>query len=291
MSRSRSWIWDHFGDQKELEQLMGKNKWMTTGVIYCVVGLEKGKTDNWHLQGYTEWKSGKTKRQMYEYVLGKNTTIQFWIDKRRGKPAKASTYCKKGQRFIEVGTLPVGQGKRTDLDNVRTALEDGANLREIVQENRIQSYTFAKIWMTWFEKQRDFTPEVYWLWGPSGTGKTYRAKQLAIKEDAYWLVIPETGSKVWWDGYDKHTCIIIDDYRPWAMSMRNLITIIGDAPCRAEIKGGFRQLLAHKIIITTNKSPEDTHGNDTEEELYQLTRRITHTEHFEQKYIEQKRER
>lgn len=292
MSRSRSWIWDFFGDKDDLYWLMYNNQWTDqTRVIYSVVGLECGKTDNWHLQGYVEWKHCKSKKQMYKYVQQNvDEPKQFYLTQRRGTPTEAAEYCKKGGKFVEVGTLPVGQGKRTDLDNVRTALEDGANLREQVQENRIQSYNFARIWLTWFEKKRNWKPKVYWLWGASGTGKTYRAKEMAKNMDTYWLNIPETGSKIWWDGYDKHECVIIDDYRPWGMSLRNLITIIGDSPCRVEIKGGFRQLLASTIIITTDKSPQQTYVQH-EEELYQLERRITTTEEFEQKYDEQKRER
>lgn len=287
MSRSMHYCWDYFNEENVLKQMMRNNKWMTKGVIYCVVGLEIGdEKGNWHLQGYTEWKSCKSKEQLYEYVTG-NKQTKFWADKRRGKPEEARGYCTKDKEFVEVGKLPVGQGKRTDLDNVRTALEDGAPLREIIKDNRLQSYQFAKIWMTWFEEERDWEPEVYWLWGVSGAGKTHRAKELAIKGSTYWLKIPEHGQKCWWDGYDKHECIIIDDYRQWCMSMRELITVIGSGPMRAEIKGGFRQLLAKRIIITTNKHPEKMYIH-ADEEIWQLTRRITNIEHFDRRWVDEK---
>jgi len=284
-SRARGYCWDHFGEKNDLKDILTNNEWMTKGVIYSIVGLELGeKEKRWHLQGYIEWKNYKSKKQMYEYVLGKGTKKKFFVEKRKHKPHEAANYCKKDKEFVEVGTLPVGQGKRTELDNGRESLEDGANLRDIIRENKLQLIQYSKIWLEHFEEKRDFKPEVWWLWGVSGAGKTHRAKALSKDLDTYWVSRPQIGQKLWFCGYDKHECLIIDDYRQQNLSLPMLIDILGDAPVKLQTKGSSRQLLARTIIITTNKPPEDMYRNQ-DEEIYQLTRRIEHVEHFEQRYM------
>lgn len=285
MARVREYVWDHFGDENKLKEILSNNQWMTEGVIYCVAGVELGKKNmGWHLQGYTAFKSCKSKNQLYEYVLGKGTKIKFWCEQRKFKPHEAAGYCKKDKDFIEVGKLPVGQGRRTDLDNGRESLEDGATFREIIQENKLQLIQYSKIWLEHFEEKRDYKPEVWWLWGVSGAGKTHRAKALTKGKDAYWVSRPQVGQKLWFCGYDKHEWLVIDDYRQSHISLPMLIDILGDAPVKLQTKGSSRQLLARNIIITTNKPPEDMYRN-ADEEIYQLTRRIEHVEHFEQRFV------
>jgi len=283
--RRREYCWDYFGEKNALKDMQSNNEWMTKGVIYSVAGLELGeKNKGWHLQGYTAFRSVKSKTQLYEYVLGKGTKKKFWCKHREKPPLNASEYCKKGKEFIEVGVLPVGQGARTELTHGRESLEDGATLRDIIQENKLQLIYYSKIWLDHFEEKRDFKPEVWWLWGVSGAGKTHRAKALTEGKDAYWVSRPQIGQKLWFCGYDKHEWLVIDDYRQSHISLPMLIDILGDAPVKLQTKGSSRQLLARNIIITTNKSPEKMYRN-ADEEIYQLTRRIEHTEHFDQRFV------
>jgi len=281
MARSRSFVWDFFGEKTELKEMLTNNEWMTKGVIYSVVGLETGESDNWHLQGYTEWKSCKSRKQMYKYI---HESKKFYVSKRKGTPKEASDYCKKSGEYVEVGKLPVGQGRRTELDTGRISLEEGATLREIIQENKLQLIHYSKIWLEHFEEKRDWKPEVWWLWGVSGAGKTHRAKALTKGKDAYWVQKPQIGQKLWYCGYDKHEWLVIDDYRQAHISLPMLIDILGDAPVKLQTKGSSRQLLARNIIITTNKPPQEMYRNQGEE-IYQLERRITHVEHFEQRFV------
>lgn len=291
--RSRDWVWTYHGESVEdLKQHITDNeaRWKAeAGLVYQVIGTEQGEEKKTpHFQGYTSWKTTKSKKQMYKWVTDR-TDKRFWVDKRKGKPEQAATYCKKEGDVWEFGTLPMGQGKRTDLDGTAESLCDGANLRDVIDERRTQAVQYAKIWLTYNEESRNFPTTVMWFWGVSGGGKTYAMNRQIenleyTDEDIYRLKMPEIGTKLWWDGYDKHKCVVIDDYRSWAMSLRELITVL-DGPCRVEVKGAFRQLLAKHVFITTDKSPEEMYSNSGEE-LYQLTRRIFHTRHFSQRFVE-----
>jgi len=292
--RARDWMWvlhgESEGDLLDLVQDMTQVWSESPGLVYMVVGVEKGEEGKTpHLQGYTSWKYAKSKRKMYKWITG--TEKKFWIDKRRGTPTEASTYCKKEGKFTEFGELPVGMGKRTDLDNVAEALEDGATMRDIIDERKLQATQYAKIWLTYNEKERDLLEraKVYWYWGVSDAGKTHTAKEEIAKlgyekKDIFKMKCPEPGTKTWWDGYDKHPCVLFDDFRAYSTTLRELIGIM-EGPHRVEVKGGFRQMLAKHIFITTNKSPEESYAQGFGgEEIHQLTRRIFCTKVFAQRW-------
>ena len=82
------------------------------------------------------------------------------------------TYCSKEGNFFEIGERPKGQGKRVDIDEVKVMVMAGKPLREIApQTSGLQSLKFAETLYKYVEKQRAWKTEVYWLYGPTGTGK------------------------------------------------------------------------------------------------------------------------
>ena len=63
-------------------------------------------------------------------------------------------------------------------------------------------------------KPRDFQREVLVYWGPSSTGKSRHALELA--PDAFWVARPHaTGGAVWWDGYEGQENVVIDEFYGW----------------------------------------------------------------------------
>ena len=54
-------------------------------------------------------------------------------------------------------------------------------------------------------------PEVWVLWGPSGTGKSRFVA--ACWPDAFWKA-PESK---WWDGYSGQETVVLDDFKDYAM--------------------------------------------------------------------------
>lgn len=87
-------------------------------------------------------------------------------------------------------------------------------------------------------------------------------------------------SNKWWEGYDGHDDVIIDDYRRDFCKFRVLLHLLDHYPMRVECKGGSRQFRAKRLFITSPKSPTETWAGRTDEDLYQLTRRIDVIEHI-----------
>lgn len=170
--------------------------------------------------------------------------------------------------FFEFGEQP-RQGKRTDLQQVLTSVQSGENIREIIPKlTSVQSVKFAETCMKYYEQKRNFKPLVKWLYGKSGTGKTKYAYQ--NYEDLYSVMI--TDNLKWWEGYDKHKNVIIDDLRPGDIEFTRLLRLLDRYEFRVETKGSTRQMLAEVIIITSAFHPQKFVPPNEEEE--QLLRRI-----------------
>lgn len=235
-------------------------------VRYLIYGKEVSSSGTPHLQIYIYFENA------VKFSTLKKKFPTAHIEVARGSPEQNREYCSKEADFEEIGELPK-QGARSDIDEVREILNSGGNMRDVVPIARsVQSIRMAEIQLKYFEKKRDWKPLVKWYWGEPGTGKSH----LAFNElkDPYVCM----AKSKWWEGYDGHEHVIIDDMRASFASFEELLRILDRYPYRVECKGGSRQLLAKTIIITSTFSPYNIY--DTGENLVQLLRRIDEVREF-----------
>ncbi len=266
MSKYYNFVWTLFNynddDIKRINQ---------TVCAYLIYGKEIcPTTKNPHLQGYVEFKKPISSKQLQKRIGGAN---KHFCEKAKGTAKQNTVYCKKGGDWFVKGTAKK-QGKRTDLDAVRDLLSEGTNLRTITGVcSSLQSYSMGKVWLSYHEKPRRWKPEVIWLYGPTGSGKSKRAIRMA---DNIGPVYEHTLSKEkWWDGYDGHKVVILNDLRGSWCAFNRILNILDRYGCRVEVKGGSRQLLAKHIFITSHKHPREI-WNKSGEDIEQLLRRIDH---------------
>lgn len=141
-------------------------------------------------------------------------------------------------------------------------------MRAVCVAASLQQIRVAEKYLTYCEDPRDWKPEVIWLTGPSGSGKSRRAREIC-GEDVY---TKNTGHK-WWDGYDGHEDVILDDFRDSWWPITYMLALIDRYEFQVEYKGGMRQMRAKRIIITSIFTP-DTMYRGTGECQQQLARRI-----------------
>lgn len=233
-------------------------------VKYLVMGAEVGEQGTPHLQGYVEFNKS-IRFNSAKKLLGD----RVHIEQRRGTQQQAIDYCKKDGDVWEMGT-PGNQGKRVDLDNVRQLAMDGG-MRAVSRTSSLQQIKVAEKYLTYNEEPRDWKPEVYWLWGKTGVGKSRRAREIAGDQDTY---CKNDGTK-WWTGYDGHEVVIIDDFRDSWWSLTEMLSLLDRYEKIVEYKGGHRQFKPRTIIVTSAMSPEACYKN-TGERIDQLLRRIDH---------------
>ena len=234
----------------------------SAGSRYLIVGDEVGEEGTPHHQGYIYFDRVKSFAQMKELLPD-----GAHIERAQGSPQQNKDYCSKENVLVEIGELPV-QGRRTDFERVREAVEAGETIDDIIEHaTSYQSIRSAEIILRYREPQRDWEPEVHWIWGVTGSGKTKFCMEEA--PEAWW-----SGKSLrWWDGYDAHEDVVIDDFRGDFCTFHELLRILDRYPYRVETKGGSRSLLAKRIFITCPMHPLQVYNVPTENKL-QLIRRI-----------------
>lgn len=86
--------------------------------------------------------------------------------------------------------------------------------------------------------------------------------------------MPTIGGLQWFDGYDGHKAVLLDDFRPSWCKLHVLLRLLDRYDMRVPVKGGFRQWKPECIWVTAPKPPEEYFAEWEGEDLAQLTRRI-----------------
>lgn len=239
------------------------------GMFQCEIAPT---TNTPHLQVFLQL---KTKKRL-SFIRGFFPTCHAEIA--RGTCEENRAYCSKpgGTNPYEHG-VPTTAGRSPSLDEAIVAIKEKRSFSAVAEE-------YSEIWVrhhrgllelaSRLSPRRDFIPEVYWFYGATGTGKSREAAVRA--PDAYYKM----GGNKWWDGYDCHEAVIIDDYRRDLCTFSELLRMLDRYPYRIETKGGSAEFVARRIFITSPKNPQDTWEGRTEEDLAQLMRRITTVTHF-----------
>lgn len=259
--RCRAWAFTHFDYTEDDIKF-----WNEINCKYICYGKEKcPTTQREHLQGFIAFENARRFDSLKDQLP---SVVHF--EPARGNSKQNREYCNKVKNgeFYERGEPP-HQGARYDLDGARDMALNGG-MRSTCLVFNAQAIRTAEKALSYCEQERSWKPYVYWFWGEPGTGKSRLAYEIMNVEDDRW----QCGDSLkWWDGYDGHPDVIIDDFRDTYCSMCFLLKILDRYPLRVEVKGGHRQLLAKRIIITSPYHPENVYRGSNENAL-QLTRRI-----------------
>lgn len=262
--RARNWCWTIFNYNDETEASIAK--WGR--VRYTTYGKEHTAAGRPHLQGYTEFL-----KPLRPSALKKLHPTAHW-ERREGTRDEARNYChKEDPSPVEIGDWELSKGERTDLQTVKEKIDEGATEADIADEffgTWCRNYKALERYRA-LKRKRRTKPRVVVMWGPTGTGKTYRAAEMG-GEDAYWL------DSRWWDGYDGHETVIIDEFNGWIPANR-LLRVLDRYPIRVENKGGSRALEATTIIITSHFHPAEWYSD--QDRWPELERRIDELIHLE----------
>lgn len=219
-----------------------------------------------HWQGYLHCKNRR-------YV---NSVRKEWkprhIEIMKGTFTQNEQYCSKEGKLVEFGEKKK-PGKRSDLDDVREILNNGGSMSDVVEEaTSFQSIRMAEVILKYKEVKRTWKPKIYWFYGDTATGKTRTAYEMF--PDA-WI----SGKNLkWWEGYDAHENVIIDDFRGDFCTFHELLRILDRYEYRIECKGGSRQLVAKNIVVTCPRRPDEIYS--VREDIGQLLRRIDEVREF-----------
>lgn len=237
---------------------------------YICVGYEHGnKKGTPHFQGYVEMERAIDLKSLKKLLGGRAR-----VEQAKGSAEQNREYCSKENLVMEKGS-PARPGARCDIASVKEVVKKTGRMRDVIEiATGYQSLKCGELLLKYISPARKSAPEVYWYWGPAGSGKTRRAVEEAGED--FWM---SSRNLKWWDGYDGHEHVIIDDFRADFCTFHELLRILDRYPMRVEVKGGSRVLLATKIWITSCHAPQAAYPG-CGERIEQLLRRITRTVEF-----------
>jgi hypothetical protein len=295
-------------------------------ITRAAVGWEEcPRTKRLHLQCFVEFPEKKRVRWIMEIFGAFSETCQSipigahnspWphITRHKGRSIHGWLYTKKDcptpyerpgslGMWFHVGDEPPpsagGQGKRSDLDAYVERIRENpsASIRELVEEGHgpvmMRYPQGSRMIQAAFQQRRERGDVVivYWLYGEPGTGKSYSAYEMAIRDGATPDDIYYKMAGKWFCGYKGQKYMIIDDFRPdKQFTFTMLLRLIDRYRLRVERKGSSTYMNARFFYFTSVLRWDDermiAYGNH--EAISQLSRRITKTLYFRPRTAEEK---
>jgi hypothetical protein len=236
---------------------------------YIIGQLEKAASGFLHWQILVAFKTKQSLRGV-KSVFGDSCHGEL------SRSSAANSYVQKDETYVEgtrfeLGAKPFLRSSKVEWESVWTAAQSG-NLASIPANVRVVNYRTIRAIGADYSRAVGMERECFVFWGKTGSGKSRRAWEEA-GVDAY-CKDPRTK---FWCGYQVEEHVVIDEFRG-GIDVSHLLRWLDRYPVRVEIKGSSKPLVAKKIWITSNISPEMWYPGLDEETLNALLRRLTVTE-------------
>jgi len=229
-----------------------------------IVGLEHGGKGTEHLQGNVIFKTSKRLT-----AVKKLSDRAHWeITK---SPSDAWNYCSKEKIIMMKDNR--SQGKRSDLIEATDCLKQGGIVSLIDKHPDIYvkySNGFDKLKQL-LEKPRSKKPEVIWIFGKTGTGKTKMAYER--NPDNCYITMKDKNGLITFNGYRNEQVCIMDEMRQGSIPFDLLLGILDRYPLKLDVKYGYINFNSDIIYITSPFHPKDCFKQNNDN-IDQLLRRV-----------------
>lgn len=265
--RARAWsiTLNNFTDEEE-------TKLQDDNYTYLKYQVEHVNTT--HIQGMLYYKNPRTFTAMKKKYP--RAHIEVCID-----TEALIEYCGKPESRVrgpyEFGIKPE-QGKRSDLKTLHSDIKSGKTVKDIRQDNPEIYHQYGRTlnqleddYMC--DKTRTRKTIGVWIWGVTGVGKSYTARNIIPKD---WTIYEHpVNDKGWWDGYKQQDAVIIDDFRG-EIKYNEILKMIDEWGYKVPRRG--REPLpftSDLVIITSSLHPRDVYYNiNADDSIKQLIRRF-----------------
>lgn len=228
------------------------------------------KTGKEHIHLYVHFSS---QYRLNKKILSYNNHIELC----RGSPKQNIDYIEKDGNIIEEWGIRPRQGQLTvselkELDKN----EAPAILYRIKNEIDEKENDKNKFFQMLDEIQNDCLkgPEIIYITGESGNGKTYGAYKIALENFNKEQIGKLTCKNDFIDIINEDAeCFVIEEFRPSQIKASDFLQLTDKYGYRCNVKGSFRTLRPKMIIICSIIPPDQLYTN--EEINIQFLRRIT----------------
>ncbi len=250
---------------------------------------ERTKTEKAHIQGYVEFDKNVTFEQIktrlpagahFSEARESKESNEIYCSKVRSRIKFTDTYCRGLTK-----RKATKQGNRSDLSEIKRKLDSGCSIRTIADAHfgdYIRYHQGLEKYRRLLQEPRKKAPTVIIIWGPPGTGKSYAAREMS--PNAFW-VPQQHGDNLWFDGYTGQRTVIWDEFAG-SCQWNLLLRLCDEYPLKVQVKHGFEEMVADKVIFTSNTQWEEWYNFEENPKFIKraFERRITEIKHFLTKY-------
>jgi len=248
-------------------------------VRYHIFQIEQGNEETVHAQGYLEFYcpmkfnavKNLVKRAHFENAIGSQKQNIHYCS----KPVD-NCHCKhclvdpiRLEGPFEFGT----PAKFNNIERIANLIIKDkwkpSKVAECFPSDFIKNSTGIEKLFDKTQKNRAEPPEIIILFGPTGYGKSWRARQY---NDPYTVPWP-TGNRWWWPDYENQETVILDEFRH-QIKYDTMLKFLDRYEFNVEYKGGNKKFNSKRIVITSNIEPADWYPNLDQETKEPLKRRI-----------------
>lgn len=192
----------------------------------------------------------------------------------RGSHSQNIAYVTKdGDVIEEIGEKPKERGGFHTVQELKE-IKDPGELPSIEYNtwSKIQDKERMKVKLSDWHKE----VKVTFITGPSGSGKSVKAKEILMEEYGKDVEVNIVSHKnEFWQGVDGVTKIAVyDDFRDSDLKASEFIKFIDYNTHNLNVKGGMEKNVFERIVITSVQDPEWIYANLPEEPRKQWLRRM-----------------
>lgn len=248
--RGSRWCFTYFGDDKPDFD----DSWMT---FLCFQLEQAPMTGRRHYQGFLITQGTVRLKRLLGWLPGSH------FEKARGTNAQCRDYCRKEESavpntFEEFGRMPSGQGTRTDLLDFKDAILDGKTDMELLDSFPSQTIRYNKV-ISFVRRapavsRRDRpAPEVTWIFGPSGYGKSHLLNNLCDGSNYTCSILGGFFSP-----YNGEDNFLLDEFQleGFPGGFKFFLRLLDKWPVSLNIKNGDCPMVSKNIIISTIEHPD-----------------------------------
>lgn len=228
-----------------------------------IFGKEVGKNGTPHLQGYVYSKS------RIRWTVFKKAFPRAHFEIAKGTPEQNIEYCsKEDENPFEKGKPPKFTKDKTKKAGDKNAeqwkthweLAKSGKIEDILNPVHVKTYEYIHVKYGQKVQNRDVLYN-FWIWGPTGTGKSHSVR--TIFND---LVYNKQVATEWWDTYAQHPVALLDDVDPQHnLNLRTNLKIWADHySFNAQVKGSVLSIRPKVVIVTSQYTIEEVFpGSET----------------------------
>lgn len=229
-------------------------------IKYICGQLELATTGQRHLQGYVQLE----KKQYLSWVKKNISMTAHWERQLAPCNETARDYCRKEETaiadypFVEYGTFTTKAGQRNDIIKFKDQILGQKRQIDLLDSFTMEMARYPKFYQmvrSLKRPRRESDLVVRLNYGSTGTGKTRYCYD--TYPDLY--AVPQNNGTLWYDGYDLHDTVLIDDFagKMSKLPLTSTLQLLDRYPIQLPVKGGFTWWIPTTIIITTNIHPRE----------------------------------